>query len=116
MSDGFKNGQSPRLNGPQEEIGAYVTKIGQKRRAALFIITGATSSTVRPRLPVAAKLNRFDNFLRYSASDVCIRDVEETHCVCISTCTNERIQLARNFLQSALLVGLGTILLFHCCL
>ena len=59
-------------------------------------------------VPVAAKLNRFDNFLRatYSASDVCIGDVEEAHCICISMCgTNERIQLAQEFLQSVLLLG-----------
>ena len=86
MSDGIKNGQQDGLNSAaREEIGAYVTKIGQKRRSALFIITGATSSTVeRPtRSPAAAKLNRFDNFLRatYSASDACIRYVEEAHCI-----------------------------------
>ena len=46
VSDGIKNGRW--VNGPPQEIGAYVTKIGQKRRSALFIITGATSSTARP--------------------------------------------------------------------
>ena len=102
MSDGIRNGQQHRLNGPQE-IGAYVTKIGQKRRAALFIITGARSSTVeqRPRLPpgggkIKTALTIFCS--GYSASDLCIGDVEEAHCICISMCgTNERIQLAREF-------------------
>ena len=68
VSDGIKNGR--RVNGPPQEIGAYVTKIGQKRRSALFIITGATSSTARPS---GGEIKPLWDFLRNSAANLCIR-------------------------------------------
>ena len=93
VSDGIKNGRW--VNGPPQEIGAYVTKIGQKRRSALFIITGATSSTARPS---GGEIKPLWDFLRCATlQQIYASDVEEAHCICISTCTNERIQLAASF-------------------
>ena len=96
----------------REEIGAYVTKTGQKRRDGTFHhnwrdTTGSTVPSVTPI--VAAKLNHFQNFFAHTAPTLHYQ-IYASSTLYLHLDARERFQLARQFLHSAPPSRLGTMI------
>ena len=87
VSDGIKNGQQDGLNrAAREEIGAYVTKIGQKRRDGTFHHNW-TATQQAQRCPASrsgGEIKPLWEFFAHTSLLLCIiTDMHLAHCICI---------------------------------